>query len=77
MSTPSRIRWILFLAASLWLMVLPSASAYIDPGSTSMVFQALIAFAMAAGLAVKTFWRRIRSFFTREPEPSAGEDSVT
>ena len=39
--------------------------AYIDPGSGSIIFQAVIGGAMAAGLALATFWRRISSFFRR------------
>lgn len=56
------------LTLMMWLLVVPPASAYVDPGSTSMVFQALIAFAMAAGLMIKTFWRRITSFFGRRSD---------
>ncbi len=37
--------------------------AYIDPGSGSFLFQAAIGAALAAGMSVKLFWRRIRSFF--------------
>lgn len=73
MPNRSRVAWTVVLAAGLWALVVPAASAYIDPGSTSFVFQALIAFAMAAGLTLKTFWRRIRSFFGR----ASRGDSVT
>lgn len=64
MSTRSRVLWTAFLAMGAWALVVPAASAYVDPGSTSFVFQALIAFAMAAGLTLKTYWRRIKSLFT-------------
>lgn len=63
MSTRSRILWTAFLAFGAWTLVVPSASAYVDPGSTSFVFQALIAFAMAAGLTLKTYWRRLKGLF--------------
>lgn len=69
--TFARVRWILGLTIGMWLVAAFPAFAYIDPGSTSMVFQALIAFAMAAGLTMKMFWRRIRSFFGRAPEETA------
>ena len=65
MITRSRLLWTAFLTVGAWALFVPAASAYVDPGSTSFVFQALIAFAMAAGLTLKTFWRRLKSFFTR------------
>lgn len=38
---------------------------YIDPGSGSFLFQALIAFALATGLTVKRFWWRLRDWVLR------------
>lgn len=46
----------------LWLRV---ADAYIDPGSGSFVFQALIGALLAATVGLKVFWRRIARFVTR------------
>jgi hypothetical protein len=42
-----------------------SAHAYIDPGSSSYVIQIIIGAVAAGGLAIATFWRRIRLFFGR------------
>jgi hypothetical protein len=39
--------------------------AYIDPGSGSFIFQAVVGAALAAGLAAKVFWRRIVGFVSR------------
>ena len=39
--------------------------AYIDPGSGSIIFQAVAAGAMAVGLTLKIYWRRFRGLFTR------------
>jgi hypothetical protein len=39
--------------------------AYIDPGSGSIIFQAVIGGIMAAGLAAKVYWRKMRSLFRR------------
>lgn len=56
------------LAASL-LFAAPAA-AYIDPGTGSIVLQALIAGALGAAFAVKRFWKRIvaalRGVFKRQ-----------
>ncbi len=59
-----RIGWLVALTLGLWLLVMPTASAYIDPGSGSFVFQVLIGFALTAAVTVRTFWRRIREFLT-------------
>lgn len=37
------------------------ARAYIDPGTGSMVLQALLAAVLAAGVVLKTFWHRIKT----------------
>ena len=39
---------------------------YIDPGSGSLIFQAVIGGLMAAGVGVAAFWHRITSFFSRK-----------
>ncbi|MQA98997.1 MAG: hypothetical protein GEU78_01675 [Actinobacteria bacterium] len=44
--------------------MLPSAHAYLDPGSGSYIFQAVIAGALGIGVAVKVFWGRIAAFFS-------------
>jgi hypothetical protein len=47
---------------------------YIDPGSTNVIVQVVIAGVAGAGLAIATFWRRIVSFFKRDKTdaPSGG-----
>lgn len=74
MRRATRVRLTLFLAMMSWLMVLPSAQAYIDPASGSMIFQALIAGIAAAGTGLALFWSRITSFFRRKsPATDAAE----
>lgn len=63
--TAWRVAWVLWLTAALSLLVVPTADAYIDPGSGSIVFQALIAGAMGASLALKVYWRRLTSLVSR------------
>lgn len=41
------------------LLVPAEARAYLDPGSASLFFQGLVASVLAAGLVLKTYWRRI------------------
>lgn len=40
-----------------------SVLAYIDPGTGSIILQALVATAVGAAIAVKLFWHRLLKFF--------------
>ena len=42
------------------------AMAYIDPGSGSAIMSAVIGLFVAIGLAVKTYWYKLKSFFRRQ-----------
>lgn len=55
----------LSLTAILWLAFVPAANAYIDAGSTAVIFQAAVAGLAAAGMFLRVFWRRITKFFRR------------
>ena len=61
----SRSAWVAYLTMCLSLLVVSPASAYIDPGSGSLIFQVVVGAAMAVSLGVKVFWRRITTFFAR------------
>lgn len=41
------------------------AYAYIDPGTGSMMIQALLALIATVSVSIGIFWKRIRSFFAR------------
>jgi len=69
-----RIYVVAVLCLAFLSVSLPTAQAYVDPGSGSFIFQALVGGLLAAGLAVKVFWRRIVSFVSgRKDRP--GEQS--
>lgn len=53
------------LTTGFWLLTIAPAHAYIDPGTGSLIFQIVVGGTMAVGLAVKVFWRRITSLFSR------------
>ena len=61
-------KFILFLNLLLLLdiFIQPNAYAYIDPGTGSIIFQALIAGVIAAGGAISLYWSKIKSFFSRK-----------
>lgn len=42
-----------------------SAFAYIDPGTGSMMLQAVLAAVVGSAVAIKIFWKRIKHFFLR------------
>ena len=44
--------------------------AYIDPGSGSAIISAIIGFFVAIGLAIKTYWYKIKSFFKKKKDTS-------
>ncbi len=56
----------LHLGLLMSVLVIAPANAYIDPGSGSIIFQAVVGAAMAISLTVKLFWRRIVAFFQRK-----------
>jgi hypothetical protein len=62
--------WFLLVVLSFWLLVVPAANAYVDPGTGSYIFQVVIGVFLGAAVAVKVFWRRIWGFFTRKPAGS-------
>ena len=43
--------------------ILKSGDAYLDPGSGSFILQLLIASLVGAAFIIKTYWRRINTFF--------------
>lgn len=65
----------LLLITGFWLLTIAPAHAYIDPGSGSLIFQAIIGGAMAVGLAVKVFWRRLSSLFSRRKSSEMNDEA--
>jgi hypothetical protein len=53
------------IAFAFWVITSPPAFAYIDPGSTNFILQLVFGSLLGIGLAVATFWKRIRVFLTR------------
>jgi len=76
----ARIGWIAYLTVALWLLVVPAAHAYVDPGSTGLMFTWIVAGIAAVAMTFRTFWHRVRSLFTRgqtpEPPPAPDEEPV-
>jgi hypothetical protein len=60
----------LIIFISLWI---EPASAYIDPGSGSAIMSAIIGFFVAIGLAIKTYWYKIKSIFQGNKKDDSDE----
>jgi hypothetical protein len=60
----NRLFLLTMLVMAFSTVMLPSAHAYLDPGSGSYIFQAVIAGALGIGVALKVFWGRIAAFFS-------------
>ena len=61
--TQQSLRTALLLGTAVPLLLAAPAQAYLDAGSASMLFQALIGAAAAALVLTKTYWQRIKSMF--------------
>jgi hypothetical protein len=61
------IGWFALVVLCFWLLVVPAANAYVDPGTGSFIFQVLIGAFLGAAVALKVFWKRIWGFITRKP----------
>jgi hypothetical protein len=58
-------------------LMLTSSLLYLDPGSGSFILQLLLAALLGAGLVIRAYWRKIKSFFVKggtAPAVSAEED---
>lgn len=46
----------------------PPAFAYLDPSTGSMILSAIVGLLATIGLALKTWWYRIKGWFRRAPK---------
>jgi len=54
-----------FITICVFMVSTKPAYAYLDPGTGSMVLQAVLAAIAGASVTIGLFWRRIKSFFIR------------
>ena len=50
---------------ALFLLWPTLAHAYLDPGTTSMILQALISVLVGGAIAIKVYWNKVKAFFLR------------
>lgn len=53
------------------MLASPSAFAYLDPSTGSMVISAIVGIFASIALAMKTYWYKIKKFFRRSGQPGA------
>jgi cytochrome b561 len=56
-----------------FLVTIPMAHAYVDPGTGSFIFQVLIGAFLGVAVALKLWWRRLWGFVTRKPSAKAAK----
>ena len=64
------------LFASIFFLASPSAQAYLDPGTGSLLLQLVLGGAAGAAVIAKLYWHRALEFFgmrESEPEPDVDE----
>lgn len=59
---------LLVLTLCLWMLFVPAAGAYIDAGSLSVIFQAVVAGIAASWMFLKLNWQRVRGFFRSDDD---------
>jgi len=50
----------------IYILISVNASAYIDPGSGSILLQALIGGLAAAGATLSIYWEKLKNFFSKK-----------
>jgi hypothetical protein len=47
---------------------------YLDPGAGSLIIQVILGVLLGAGVAIRVFWKQIKSFFTGKKDADAEFD---
>lgn len=64
---------VMFVALLSLLTVAPHAEAYLDPSTGSMILSAIVGLFATLGLAIKTYWYKLKSLFRGgQDQKSAG-----
>jgi len=55
--------------------VLKTGDFYLDPGSGSFIIQILLAALLGSAFAIKMYWKKIKSIFTKSPAQAENADA--
>ena len=64
------------VAATALLGFAPSAFAYLDPSTGSMILSAIVGVFATLMLAIKTYWYKLKSFFSGRSGGAHAQESV-
>jgi nitrate/nitrite transporter NarK len=67
MQKPAAVLFVVFIVVAVTTVSQP-AYAYLDPGTGSMVLQAVVAGFFGALFAIKMYWAKITGFFSRKKD---------
>ncbi|WP_440651113.1 hypothetical protein [Candidatus Pelagibacter sp. HIMB1495] len=51
-----------------------SAQAYIDPGTISIIFQAIVGAIVAGGVALKMYWHKFKTLFSKKKKDNSDQE---
>jgi len=77
MKSRSHTVWFALFLLYFSLITVPSAHAYIDPGTGSYMFQVVIGALLAAAVAIKIWWKKIVAIVTRRRPAKAPAKAAT
>ena len=58
------------------LLLAPMAEAYLDPSTGSLILSAIVGLLATIGLAIKTWWYKIKALFRRGAPRSGGDGTA-
>ena len=64
---------LLLFIISLNLFFVSNAYAYIDPGTISIIFQAIVGALVAGGVAIKMYWHKFKTFFNKKKKDNTDQ----
>ncbi len=75
MTRIARLTRLVLLAWLVQTSLATPAQAYLDPGSGSFIFQAIVAALVSGLVTIKLYWRRVRAALRRDDVPEVSESS--
>ena len=57
---------IIYISIVLYFFFISKANAYIDPGSGSIILQAIVGAIAAGGITIKIYWNKFKNFFKKK-----------
>ena len=64
---------LLLFITSFNLFFVSNAYAYIDPGTISIIFQAIVGALVAGGVAIKMYWHKFKTFFNKKKKDNTDQ----